>query len=230
MVVVVAIMIVINWPMIRTNKQVVCLSLSSCFVFADTDETGLATRRNLESVKAGERLGEAIEIAWAEDGRIQAVPEDKRKKGDVGPPNPFLMGKTPSRYILHTLRQIKAPELEQALLLLPLELVQRLLNYLSKLLDEGVEVELCWRCIVFVLRIHHNQIVANRALVTTLEKLRSQSRERLTGYRDLLGYNMAALGHLKRQAEADRNAYVIDMNATPAFGDHQPPQTKKPKA
>jgi len=163
-------------------------------------------------VKAGERLGEAIEIAWAEDER------NKDKGETIGAAlssaNPFLLGMTPSRFILHTLRQIKAPELEQALLVLPLVLVQRLLTYLSRLLDEGMEVELCWRCIVFVLRIHHTQIVTNRALITTLERLRSQLREKLIGYRDLLGYNMAALHHLQRQQEAAKNAYVIDITTT----------------
>lgn len=162
-------------------------------------------------MRAGERLGEALEIAWAEDQRLETIPLEKRKKGDIGQPNPFLLGYTPSRFILYILRQIKAPELEQALLLLPFQLVQRLLDYLSRLLEEGVEVELCWRCVVFVLRIHHTQIVANRTLITTLEKLRSRLRDRLLEYRDLLGFNLAALGHLKRQVEEDKNAYVIDL-------------------
>lgn len=49
---------------------------------------------------------------------------------------------------------IKTPELEQALLVLPFSQVESLANFLVRLLAAGLEVELCARCAVFLLRVH----------------------------------------------------------------------------
>lgn len=35
---------------------------------------------------------------------------------------------------------------------------QQLLRYLAALLEENVEVELCWRCVAFLLKTHHQQV------------------------------------------------------------------------
>lgn len=52
------------------------------------------------------------------------------------------------------LQMIKTPELEQALLVLPFSQVESLANFLVRLLAAGLEVELCARCAVFLLRVH----------------------------------------------------------------------------
>ena len=49
---------------------------------------------------------------------------------------------------------IRTPELEQALLVLPFSQVESLANFLVRLLAAGLEVELCARCAVFLLRVH----------------------------------------------------------------------------
>ena len=49
---------------------------------------------------------------------------------------------------------IKTPELEQALLVLPFSQVEVLASFLVRLLAAGLEVELCGRCAVFLLRVH----------------------------------------------------------------------------
>lgn len=121
-----------------------------------------------------------------------------------------MLGLPSHRYILHILRGIKAPELEQALLVLPLDLAQRLLGYLVKLMGQGLETELCWRCAVFLLRVYNAQVVANRALIGTLTKLRGPLRSRLTGHRDMMAFNAAGLRMLKREIDADRNARIDD--------------------
>lgn len=51
-------------------------------------------------------------------------------------------------------QMIKAPELEQALLVLPFSQVETLAKFLVRLLAAGLEVELCARCAVFLLRVH----------------------------------------------------------------------------
>lgn len=49
---------------------------------------------------------------------------------------------------------IKTPELEQALLVLPFSQVETLAKFLVRLLAAGLEVELCARCSIFLLRVH----------------------------------------------------------------------------
>lgn len=55
-------------------------------------------------------------------------------------------------------QMIKTPELEQALLVLPFSQVESLANFLVKLLAAGLEVELCARCAVFLLRVHQVRV------------------------------------------------------------------------
>lgn len=49
---------------------------------------------------------------------------------------------------------IKTPELEQALLVLPFSLVEPAAKYLVRLLEAGLDVELCARSAIFLLRVH----------------------------------------------------------------------------
>jgi U3 small nucleolar RNA-associated protein 12 len=50
-----------------------------------------------------------------------------------------------------------------------------------------------------LVRIHHAQIVASRALRPVLDKLRVNLRTCLTKERELTGWNMAGLGYIKRE-------------------------------
>lgn len=52
------------------------------------------------------------------------------------------------------LQMIKTPELEQALLVLPFSEVETLAKFFVRQLEAGLEVELCARCAVFLLRVH----------------------------------------------------------------------------
>lgn len=49
---------------------------------------------------------------------------------------------------------IKTPELEQALMVLPFSQVEIAAKYLVRLLTAGLEVELCARCAIFLLKVH----------------------------------------------------------------------------
>lgn len=74
-------------------------------------ESGPATKRSLESVKAGERLMDALELAELE---LKLVRADERaaakakRKGEPAPParrpNPVLLNLSPLRYVLRTLQ------------------------------------------------------------------------------------------------------------------------------
>lgn len=77
-------------------------------------ESGPATKRSIESVKAGERLMDALELAELE---LKLVRADERaaakakRKGEPAPParrpNPVLLNLSPLRYVLRTLQVTK---------------------------------------------------------------------------------------------------------------------------
>ncbi len=89
------------------------------------------------------------------------------------PKNPMLWGKTASESLLQKLSDIKSTDLEETLLVLPFEYAMRLLSHLDGFLapsnGKGAEsAELCIRCVLFLLTIHHTQIIANQMFVGTL--------------------------------------------------------------
>ena len=79
------------------------------------------------------------EIAALEEKRaIQASKNKKAKTSDtqeIVSKNPTFMGLSPYKYFARCLREIKAPDLEQALLVLPFHYVSRLVPILLKVTD-----------------------------------------------------------------------------------------------
>jgi U3 small nucleolar RNA-associated protein 12 len=84
-------------------------------------ESAPAAKRTAETMKAGERLMEALELASTELANQQQYARDlvvARKKGAKAelpvPPAPslYLQGKSPTDYLLHVLRAIRANDLE----------------------------------------------------------------------------------------------------------------------
>lgn len=74
-------------------------------------ESGPATKRSLESVKAGERLMDALELAQQEEELVKAdtrAAARAKRKGQAPPPdrrpNPILLNLSPLRYVLRTLQ------------------------------------------------------------------------------------------------------------------------------
>jgi U3 small nucleolar RNA-associated protein 12 len=56
--------------------------------------------------------------------------EKQEEKAPSGPKNPIMLGLSPYKYLARCLRQVKAPDLEQALLVMPFHYVSRLVPIL----------------------------------------------------------------------------------------------------
>merc|ERR1712080_603776 len=76
--------------------------------------------------------------------------EQETVEGGVAPPLPPLMmaygAETALDFMSSTVSRLKSAELEETLLVLPLDVVQQLVTVLSRLLDTGKEVETVARC------------------------------------------------------------------------------------
>ena len=71
---------------------------------------------------------------------------------------------SPLDFMCGTICRLKSSQLEETLLVLPLDVVQQLLDILLQLLAEHREVETMTRCLLFLLEIHHGPILANKVL------------------------------------------------------------------
>ena len=111
-----------------------------------------AVRKSVLSVASGDRLLEAIELADSEMKQIASKNNAKTSS------NPLLLGMSPPQYIYWVLRSIKSAELEQSLLILPLNHMERLMYYLVLLLRKGTGVELCSKVAIFLVTTHQNQV------------------------------------------------------------------------
>jgi len=189
-------------------------------VEGDGSESGLAAKKSMESVKSGERLFEAMELAEQAEKEEQAHIEAKvkaealiRETGRDFPiptkpePNILLLGRTGRENLMHVLKSIRSAELQQALLLLPLDSTLQMLHHCKVWLEEGTHVELACRCCFFLLRVHHNQITAgHHSLVQRLQELGAAARKRLREEKELVGLNMAAMNYMRREMEEESSA------------------------
>ncbi|KAL1944244.1 hypothetical protein VTO73DRAFT_3429 [Trametes versicolor] len=183
-------------------------------------ETGAVTKQTTETLMAGERIMEALELADAELEALREY-EDARARGglaeSVAPPprHPVLAAYdvAPEAYVLQVVERVPATALYDALLVLPFGKVVSLMRFLNVWAQKEWNIVLTSRIIFFLLKTHHHQIVANRVMRTALVPLRRHLREGLRKQKDALGYNLAALRFLQRQTDAKRTAEFYEAEA-----------------
>ena len=139
-------------------------------------------------------------------GLAAVAAEQKRSEAPIPRPqaNPLIRGDADA-HMLHALQAIKTPELDEALLTLPFDYACRLLPYLNRAIASGGAgvagaTELCIHTLLFLLSAHHKQLVSNQIMIDTLRDSRDGVRRALAGLKGALGFNMAALQFLERQA------------------------------
>lgn len=218
-----------------------------------------AAKRTIESVKAGESLMEAIELAESElaaiadydrlkakklkeaaTKKLSEKPEDEKDKKEpkaiaLAPrsPNILLLGYSPLKYLLNTLRRIRPHEMEEALIVLPFESVEKLIALLLQLISSHLEVEFCCNVLLYLLKLHHSAICNRKQLFNELELLWQRLRQQLVEKKNRIGFNVAGMKYLKRQIDEERTGFVQEIastssssNAANAFGGNK----KKRKA
>ena len=164
---------------------------------------GVASK-GIESVKGGEALMEALDLVENElashpnPSSSSSNPSSRQKRLS----NPLLLGLTPLPYMLRVLRMIKAPDLEQALLVLPFHYTSRLIDMLIRLARRGLDIELCAKCSVHLMRCHQTQLLHTSSLLPQMLRLRTILTESIGSYRSLIGMNVAGLRNAKRRLDS----------------------------
>ncbi len=175
-------------------------------------ESEHASKRTAKSVKAGERLFEALEVSfsyveklrlWRERKREVNEKQGKKEKMNDAvednslptkpPPDIRLLGRSPVKHIAIIINEIKHSEIEEALLTLPLSSLPKLFYFLNEMLKCRILVNVCAQCSIFVARMHFRYILNSSPLRPILREIRKNLRDALREVRDIFGYNVAAI-------------------------------------
>ncbi|XP_023837028.1 WD repeat-containing protein 3 [Salvelinus sp. IW2-2015] len=171
-------------------------------------EAAPAAKKTIETVKAAERVMEALELYRTESRKMEEHQIACQSAGKQLPPpkaNPILVAfgnVSPSRYVLDVIKKVRSSELEVSLLVLPFPYIPDLLSLFNCYVQDGLEVELVCRCLFFLLRIHFGQISSNQMLLTVIDELRINTISKVRDIRDVLGFNSAGLQFLQREVES----------------------------
>ncbi|CAO3649121.1 unnamed protein product [Cunninghamella echinulata] len=183
---------------------------------SEVDTAGIQT---METLKAGERIMEAIDIGDEEKKGWEEYELAKSRGLNAVPPqrNTILIAMgdvSPERYILDTIQKIKANDLEESLLVLPFSKVMSLFYYIDLWAKKNWNIVLVSRVLSILIKTHHNQIVANRIMRPMLDSIRIHIRKQLQRQKDIMGYNRAALTYLQRDWKARNTTDFLDDSTT----------------
>uniref|UniRef100_A0A7N6APU6 Small-subunit processome Utp12 domain-containing protein n=1 Tax=Anabas testudineus TaxID=64144 RepID=A0A7N6APU6_ANATE len=180
-------------------------------------EAAPAGKKTVETVKAAERIMEALELYKEEMRKMEEhkyACENAGKQVETLSNNPTfktlllqlhfccLSFFQPSRYVLDVIKKVRSSELEVSLLVLPFPYVPELLRLFNSYIQQGLEVELVCRCLFFLLKIHFGQISSNQMLLSVIDELRTNTLSKVHEIRDVMGFNRAALQFLQREIES----------------------------
>ncbi|KAI9189314.1 beta transducin [Blastocladiella emersonii ATCC 22665] len=169
---------------------------------AGADANGVALS-SADSLKAGERIIEALQLCLDERDKAAAHAKSGQPASAL-PVNPMLLATNcadPESYVLRSLERVRSADLEAALLVIPFSYIPLLLELADLWAEREWNLAVTCRVLFFLLKVHHNQIVASRALRPRLVSLQHHVRAAVERQRDIIGCNMAAFRYLKREKE-----------------------------
>ena len=178
-------------------------------------EAQSAGKKSMETVRAAERIMEAIEVYREERAKEEDFEEAQKVDKTAPPPDKHVILSTlnisASDYVLDVIKKVRPSELEESLLVLPFHYICDILVLLNAWLLQNKSVELCCKCTFFLLRVHHNQIVAHKVLVNVIESLNKTTREVIKGVKDVIGFNLAALKFLQLDQQDTNESFFKDF-------------------
>jgi U3 small nucleolar RNA-associated protein 12 len=172
----------------------------------DAEEAGRAGQATTDTLTAGEKIIEALEIGEADRLMMLEYERQKVHRPNLTVPqrNPVLhvLNVSAERHVLNVCQAVKPSHLEDALLVLPFDKVSTFLTFLDYWAQHAWNMPLTTKILMILIRTHHAQIVANQLMRPMLDAVRTHLRGALQRQKDLMGFNLAALGYLHRDHAA----------------------------
>jgi U3 small nucleolar RNA-associated protein 12 len=174
----------------------------------NNDKVEGATKQTVATVTSGERIVEALQLGHADLLLVETWKKQKALHNNVALPqrDPQFMalgGISAETYVLSVLAKIPAPQLQDALLILPFSMLPALFTFIDIWLNRQLRVTLVCRVLHFVLTIYQRQIAASGELKLLLKSIGGNLRNALNNMKDGLGYNLAALRFIELKTHQD---------------------------
>ncbi|KAI9684182.1 MAG: hypothetical protein M1829_003452 [Trizodia sp. TS-e1964] len=167
-------------------------------------EAVAAGKQTVETLMAGEKIAEALDLGIIDLEIMKEWQEAKLSNPKLAPaardPQFLALNNISAEaYVLSVVQKIKSSSLQDALLVLPFSKVLPLFTFLNIWVSREWSIPLTCRILFFMLKTHHRQIVASKALRQMLVGLRVNLRAALKRNKDEMGFNLAALKYIARQ-------------------------------
>ncbi|XP_023243739.1 WD repeat-containing protein 3-like [Centruroides sculpturatus] len=183
------------------------------------EESGLASKKTIETIKSAEQIIEALDIYTEETSKYELYKKEcEISRKELPQPLPHVMFSlydvtSPIEFMLEVVKRIKSSELEKALLLLPFNYIEKFLLVLCELLEKGWETEIVCRCVHFLVSVHCKQIIKNENLYSVIENLQKVTEQQTKSLKDIYGYNLHALNFMARDIiESEEISLFIDAS------------------
>ena len=181
----------------------------------EKSEVAAAGKQTVETLMAGERIAEALEISLFDLEIMEEWYAAKATQPTIALParNPIFMAFgniSAEAHVLGVVQKIKAAALQDALLVLPFEKVTSLFTFLRIWAERQWNMPLTCRILFFMLKTHHRQIVASKTMRPMLDEIREHLRRALQGQKDEMGFNLAALKFVGKQLREKETSYYVD--------------------
>nr|KYP71005.1 WD repeat-containing protein 3 [Cajanus cajan] len=174
----------------------------------------LAGKQSQETLTATDLIIERLDIAEAEQKRIAEHQEEKNNRNvAVFQANPLMNGLSPSDYVLSAFSDVHSNDLEQTLLALPFSDALKLLSYLKDWSSYSDKVELVCRIGTLLLQTHYNQLLSTPAARPILTVFSDIFYERVKGWKDIFGFNLAAMDHIQQMMASRSDALFHDAKS-----------------
>ncbi|XP_068652601.1 uncharacterized protein [Aristolochia californica] len=160
----------------------------------------LAGKKTKETLTSTDLIIDALDMAEEEIKRISQHKAEEKSSGQTASfqPNVLMLGLSPSDYVLRALSNVQTNDLEQTLLALPFSDALKLMSYLKDWVFNSAKVELVSRVATVLLQIHHNQLISTPSARPLLTQLKDLLHQRVKECKDIIGFNLAAMDHLKQ--------------------------------
>lgn len=178
------------------------------------EEIGATGKQTVETLMAGEKIAEALELGMVDLELMQDWEATKNEQPNTAPPprNPLFMalgGISAEAHVLNVLQKIQAAALQDALLVLSFSMIEPLFTFLNVFATRSMNIPLTCRILFFMLKTHHRQIVASKTMRLMLDTIRSNLRLSLNRHKNEIGFNLAALRIISAKVKVKEvNDYV----------------------
>ncbi|KAK6339804.1 hypothetical protein TWF718_009196 [Orbilia javanica] len=181
-------------------------------------ESSRAGKQTMETLMDGERIIEALDLAIADLDMLAAYETDVAANPNIKIPKPErnIMFRafndiSAEQYVLDTVTKVQASHLQDALLVLPFDKVVDFFRILEIWAKKEWNMPLTCRILFFLLKTHHESVVASKKTRGLLEGIRNGLKEGLRRQKDEMGFNLAGVRYIKEKASSKAQSGYLDV-------------------